>query len=327
MLKYIFIMEIAKTYLNDFGIDLNLEELTDIELSKIPYIFKEIYYFKKAKIFDTIFLIAKQKNKTKYTANNYKKHSELLFKNLGYKVIFQLNNMLAYNRNRLKENRINFILANKQIYLPDLLINFTNFGFTEKKVTTQLSPISQFLILYHLLKTSIEYKSIEEIARDTNYSKMSISRAIKELTETGLCSEKRNKEVEIYFNKTNREIWNDALPFMSSPVIKNFYTTEKLANNLFLSTNLSALSYYTDIADDGQKRFAIYKKDFYSMINQKKMQLNEIEGEEYIEVWKYQPKKLSDSKFVDPLSLYLIFRDTEDERIEFALKNLISNLW
>ncbi|HRE40387.1 MAG TPA: helix-turn-helix domain-containing protein [Ignavibacteria bacterium] len=317
-------MQLAKINLKVFGFEIEFEDLTLNEISMIPFIYKEIYNFQKAKILGVNVLIVKQKNKLKISANNYRKHSDILYKSLGIKVIFLLNNLLPYNRNRLMEKKVNFVMANKQVFLPDLLVNITNFRLSQDKNITKLSPVTQFLILYHLLKNSIEYKSIDEISRETNYSKMSISRAIKELKETGLCKEKRNKEVEIYFNKTKQEIWNESLPYMSSPVVKTYFNIERLENHKFLTTNLSALSHYTNIADDGQKRIAIYKNEFYEMINQRKLSLNEIEGEEFIEVWKYQPQMLSDTNYIDPLSLYLIFKDTEDERIESALEKLIN---
>jgi len=127
----------------------------------IPFIYKEIYNFQKAKILGVNVLIVKQKNKLKISANNYRKHSDILYKSLGIKVIFLLNNLLPYNRNRLMEKKVNFVMANKQVFLPDLLVNITNFRLSQDKNITKLSPVTQFLILYHLLKNSIEYKSID----------------------------------------------------------------------------------------------------------------------------------------------------------------------
>lgn len=50
------------------------------------------------------------------------------------------------------------------------------------------------------------------------------------------------------------------------------------------------------------------------------------EGEIRIEEWKYDPKKLSHTEFIDRLSLYLCFRDNKNERIENALEQLIDNV-
>lgn len=45
-----------------------------------------------------------------------------------------------------------------------------------------------------------------------------------------------------------------------------------------------------------------------------------------LEIWKYDPKLLSESGLVDPLSLYLSLADTNDERIEGALRDLLEDL-
>jgi len=106
-----------------------------------------------------------KKNKIQYTAKIYSKHSEVIYKNTQFKVILILNYMLPNNRNRIIEKRINFLIPNKQFYLPDLFINLNNYKFKKEKTVIKFSPVAQFLILYHLQKSSIENKSYKVIKR------------------------------------------------------------------------------------------------------------------------------------------------------------------
>ena len=47
-----------------------------------------------------------------------------------------------------------------------------------------------------------------------------------------------------------------------------------------------------------------------------------------IEVWRYDPGLLAFNGFIDPLSLYIVFKDSEDERIQKALEQILKTyLW
>lgn len=46
-----------------------------------------------------------------------------------------------------------------------------------------------------------------------------------------------------------------------------------------------------------------------------------------VELWRYDPKKLADSKTVDVLSLALSLEDDRDERVEEAVEEMLGNLW
>jgi hypothetical protein len=52
----------------------------------------------------------------------------------------------------------------------------------------------------------------------------------------------------------------------------------------------------------------------------------EYDGTNYIELWKYNPEILLKDRFVDPLSLYLFFKDSKEQRIEIELEKLINKI-
>ncbi len=60
---------------------------------------------------------------------------------------------------------------------------------------------------------------------------------------------------------------------------------------------------------------------------------NENEGRYCLEVWKYSPKILvgelpHETPVVDPLSLYLSYKNSHDERVEMALEKIIEKyIW
>lgn len=46
-----------------------------------------------------------------------------------------------------------------------------------------------------------------------------------------------------------------------------------------------------------------------------------------IELWRYDPKRLSESGCVDSLSLALALRDDADERVEEAIEGMLDQVW
>ena len=46
-----------------------------------------------------------------------------------------------------------------------------------------------------------------------------------------------------------------------------------------------------------------------------------------IEMWRYNPRKLSNGDVVDELSLALALREDTDERVEEAVKEMLNELW
>ena len=51
-------------------------------------------------------------------------------------------------------------------------------------------------------------------------------------------------------------------------------------------------------------------------------------GESGVEVWKYNPRLLTETGTVDRLSLYLLLKDYDDERVQIELENMMNEiLW
>ena len=113
---------------------------------------------------------------------------------------------------------------------------------------------------------------------------------------------------------------------MSTPINRiQYYSGYTLDQNL-KRTNINALAHYTDLNDEQVDFYAMgpgYGK-FVGGVNLKSV--DQMEGNIGIEKWKYDPSLLTKSEYIDPLSLYLCFRENKDERIEMALEKLIEQI-
>ena len=54
--------------------------------------------------------------------------------------------------------------------------------------------------------------------------------------------------------------------------------------------------------------------------------MNKTFGDYSVEVWEYNPKLLCENNYVDRLSLYLVFKNEQDERIQASLRELLNEV-
>ena len=94
--------------------------------------------------------------------------------------------------------------------------------------------------------------------------------------------------------------------------------------------NISALSEYSNINPDHKEYYALWKNTYYEIKDSIEFDIESgDEGEYCLEVWKYKPETISQDftnygPMVDPISLYISMKDIQDERIQMALEQMIS---
>jgi hypothetical protein len=315
-------VEDLKKYLKDaLGIEAELNPLKPDKLKTLPIFITDEYNFQLIKLYRQDFLLVFVKNN--FTTDRLRKHLDIIratFNIIPVAVIYQLE---SYNRIRLIEKKVPFIIPGKQMYLPDLLIDLKEFGIKPKEQTQSMQPASQLLLLYHLQVESLEGINLKGIAEKLNYNAMTITRAVYYLHNIGLCTLQGSKDKFLHFDNNKRELWTKAEPLMNNPVKKATYFNGWTLNDNMYKTNMNALAFYTNINDDVIEYYAV-KPGFTQNIGGVNLKrIGPLEGNICIEEWKYDPYLLTKTEFVDPLSLYLCFRNSLDERIEMAVEQII----
>jgi len=321
------------------GTEIQPEPIAKEQLNKMPLYINETYNLFDLVLFNQNLLLAEQKQVNNFSISQTEKHFDFLKNTFSKKVVFILAEITAINRKRLIEKGINFIVPNKQIYLPELLLDLRE-SFSNpktKRKTEKLLPSAQFLLIYHILHRNdgwqIEEHSFKEIAKKTGYTAMAITNAVENLKYHEIIEIKGEKEKFIRFINDRHEIWDNAVrrDLLINPVLKQVFADNK-TNVFMLQSNASALSEYSDMNPSKQKFYAMEKNKFYGL---EKINLlsstNYYEGEYCFEIWKYNPETLvgnqpNNAQVVDPLSLYLSLRESKDERIEMALEQLINKV-
>jgi hypothetical protein len=322
-------MKTLEKYIADtLGIDIDIKRLPEQEQKKMPLYLRSMYIFKITKMFERNILFLEQKQNEYLTAEQYRKHIEIIEKTLDMPVVLIIEAIEAYNRKRLIEKQIAFITIGKQMFIPQLLIDLKDFRFKAQRMKEELQPAAQCLLFYHLLKENVEKMNFKEIAEKLNYTPMTITRVANELKVKNICKIEGMKDKRLFFDNEKRALWDMAFPYLQTPVKRKIFVEEYVKEDLLYKSKFSALSFYTNMSEDQNVCYAISKYDYLYLKKHNQINItNKIEGHTCLEIWKYAPGTLASNEYVDPLSLYMTFKDTDDERTVKEIERMLANLW
>ena len=269
-------------------------------------------------------LLLKQTVDQNFTPKQLRCFSDSLSLEFGMPVSFVFDTMPYYLRERLFEKNIYFIVSNKYVFWPSLFINTVS---KDAKSHASLTSSAQYLLLFHLQKSSLDGYTAQDIAECTALQYTTITRAMKVLAEFSLCRIEKDtlRFNRICFNASGASLYEMAQPYLVNPVKAVYFCDALPENHNMLLAGVSALSRYTMLNDDETTTYAIDFPTFNSHKYEFRF-LNPIEGKYRIEVWNYRPIR-SEKETVDKLSLALSMDDTDDPRIEKERKSMMMDLW
>ncbi len=333
--------ELLIKYINEVvGFQILVHQLDTAIKGTLPLYLRDAYQWYEAEIESRQCLFAVVDHENYGGINQLGKHFNKVKEITKLPVIAVFDSLEAYNRKRLIEKKIAFVVPNKQLYIPEFIIDIREYNKAAKKKKGNLTPMAQQILILFILdkynKLEIEKLPFKDLAGLLNTNPMSITRAVESLKNQELIEITGEKEKTIHFIDSKRDLWMTAKKhnIFINPVIKRVFI-DKLPQNInLLKSNDNALTEYTDINPTHQEYFAIENSIFQALkrtnalINE-----NNYDGKYCIEVWKYNPLIINKLLFetnqiVDPLSLLLCYKDTYDERVEMALEQIENKyLW
>ena len=308
-------------YLKDvLGVEVEVVPLEKQLAKSLPLYITSSYSINEAYILGHRVCLLESFSDEQPSPDRLAKQMALVESKVGLPAIFVVQNIASYNLKRYVQKGVNFILPNRQLFIPALMMDFRKPVATEKKNVEQLSPSAQLVLLYHLQKKPLSNITVSEIAKELSQTYITTIRAVNLLKDLDLCvlspiANKREKAVEFHLNRYN--LWQKALPYLQNPIQKVVYTDDEVVST---KSGINALAHYTMLNDEPRHYYAVSKEQFRKI----NIAIDPKFGDNTIEVWKYNPVPLSVQGFVDRLSLYLTFTDNEDERIQGELENVIN---
>lgn len=296
---------------------------------RLPHFLKELYGFAETNLLGLPCLLVVDTSSAGQSPAALRKHMDLLRTKQNTDVIYVRASVTAYNRKRLMEHKVPFIVPGNQMYLPMLAIDLREHFRRLRSEPLTFSPSTQAVVIHALLRGAEQVFIPLEMAQRLGYSAMTMTRAFDELEVANLGEVTVNgRERCLRFTPSRQEIWTKAQPFLRSPVSKRLFIRDAKNGAGGVRAGLSALAQYSMLAPPAYTTYALSREDWKSQRQRHKAVVvpNQESDANEIEVWSYPPALFAERDVVDPLSLYLSLKDNPDERIESSLDEMMRKL-
>jgi hypothetical protein len=309
-------------YVSIVGVSIQLIPFQRSELKGLStdLLLRFSYYY--ATFNDQLLCIIRAKNRDEsITPMQYKRITKQVETVVEMPVSVLLEFITYYERERLINQGVYFIISDKYAFLPSLIVNTRA---RKMKKSAKLIPAAQYLLLYHLLTGKVEF-TLKELVEIMPYNYVALARAVTNLEDSKLCFTKADntRTKYIHFDDSRRGLWDKIEKYLSSPVKKIVYC-DSVPKGDFSISGVNALSQYSHLNAEQYGSLAIWER-YFSFKNDT---YNELDGLYKIEIWKY-PTSIpfnQNVKVVDKLSLYLTMREDPDPRIEKELEIMIEEI-
>lgn len=298
-----------------------LVKLTRVEKSElkglsIDYLVRFSFFLGELRGDSLIFI--KRKGRENITPLQYLGLVRKFEKVFDYPQVFIFDDLKYYERNRLLNYGVYFVVSDKYVHLPFLLINAKA---TTKRRSETLSPVAQYLLLLTMQNSKFKRCTLKDLEQIASYTYATISKAISQLEEFQLCKTEKDGRVKYITFNSDEELWWSCQSILNNPILKLMYCNQIPSDKEYVISSYNALSFYSNLNPEERQTYAISKGEFEA---NEFVGLNEIEGDITLEVWSYPP--IGD-KYVDKLSLVLSLQNDRDPRVEKELENIIKTIW
>ncbi len=290
-----------------------LVELFDwYPVKKLPVYFSERYAFSHCSIFgQELLLVMPAKIHHDDTPKTIRKCVELLREQWTGEVVYVAQALQGYDKKRLIELKISFVVPGNQMYLPSL-----GFDLREhlKRLRTpevkRLTPAAQVVMLFVLYNWRKDGFIPTFLASKLKYSQMTLTRVFNEYLATDIgCIEFEGRKRVLRFQENRGAVWQKILPLLRNPV-KQRVKIMKPAKSGLAVAGFSALGHYGKALQGGEPVYAVGKGELKRLETAGVIRYpgKKVEGEiAELEIWSYPPTLFARQMVVDPLSLYLSF--------------------
>ncbi|MFK5949471.1 MAG: hypothetical protein QM500_11965 [Methylococcales bacterium] len=293
----------------------------------LPYFFTRQYALYHLAIGGTSFTAAFLQEEADFKPVQFIKHMRQIPLVEPDGVCVVAHSLPTYVRKRLIEKGVSFIIPGIQMYLPALGMELRSRVARKKAQSVErFSPATQVVLIHWLLGRIEGAVTPLELSKRLWYSAMTMSRALDELEVSKVARvERAGRERLVSFPENRREAWEGVYPQMRNPVSKMVRIFEdKLPRENVVVAGTTALSSWSMLNEPAHPEYAI-SREAWKALEKSGVDLIPVEepGTCLLQVWCYDPKMLEVDGRVDPFSLFLSLQDTDDERIEMALDEMM----
>ena len=298
--------------------------------NELPYFLRDAFQFAELKLVGQTVVLAMDRAEHHQPLREIRAWLDKVRVLTGQPSIYVTDALASYERRRLIELKVPFIVPGNQLYLPDLGLDLREYFRQRAPVfasSMALSPSAQAMLITALLQTPWQTDwQPSKVAVALGYTPMTLSRAVKELTATELVTAYTvGRSRWLHMELPPKQIWERAKQFMRTPVRRTVWVAadDPAVKRPCRVAGLSALASHSMLAEPRWPVYALSSADWKAATGDGIRELPEPIGDAHEwQVWSYSPALLPNAATVDPLSLTLSLQDSADERVQLALDEL-----
>ena len=274
----------------------------------LPLFLNDKYTFEQADVGGVACLIVHPVGELD-TINTLKKHVARLHAASGRQVVFELTAISRQRRNSFIDVKLAFVVPEKQVYLPFL---------------GALQPSAQMLLFAYILNGN-EPMPMTPFAERFAFSAMTITRAANQLVALGLL----NKSCSVGAQKMlcteldTKGLYRKAVPYLIQPVRTTVFIEKSAVTRDMFPAGLSALSEMSMLNPPAVETWGMVG----GKIKGSAQKLIDSEKQCALQLWRYDPRRISQTGRVDVLSLAASLADDTDERVEQCIEEILEKVW
>lgn len=307
------------------GREYPLENFDDGQLRQVWIEARMSFQFYCGSFKDLDFVLLEQKSKRRFTPRKLKMMSGHLTSILEKPIVFLFDSLPYFERNRLVEQDVYFVVSGKYAFLPSLLMAVRE---AEPVKGERLTPAAQWLLLAYLQGVDVNYKTVKEMETLSPYQYVTLTRAVRLLEGLELCGIETDdaRFRHAVFNSDKRMLYEQARRYFIPPVKQRLCCDNVKQPKQYKRAGISALSYYSALNPDETETIALTAEQWRNRDVDDFVNANPVEGDYCVEIWQYPPIP-ADEECVDKLSLALSLQDDHDPRVEKEVEIMIEKLW
>lgn len=300
--------------------------------NELPYFLRDAFQFSELELLGQPVVLAIGRADAKQSLREVRTWLDKVKVLAGQPAVYVTDALASYDRRRLIEQKVPFIVPGNQLYLPDLGLDLREY-FRQRAPATEvaLSPSAQAMLITALLRQpwQLDWQP-SKVAVALGYTPMTLSRAVKELTVAGLATAYTvGRSRWLRMEHPPEQVWERAKPVLRTPVKRTVWVAAHgiVARRPSRIAGLSALARYSMLTEPKWPVYAMTAAAWKAATDAGVRELPEPEtGAQEWQVWSYSPALMPDATTVDPLSLTLSLQENADDRIQLALDELKGQL-
>lgn len=295
--------------------------------NELPYFLQDAFQFSELELLGQPVVLAMRRVEAKQSLSEVRIWLNKVKAVAGQPAVYVTDALASYERRRLIEQKVPFIVPGNQLYLPDLGLDLREYFRHRTQATEALSPSAQAMLFTALLRQPWQSDwRPAEVAAALGYTPMTQSRAVKELTANGLASAYTvGRSRWLRMELPPDQLWERAKPLLRTPVKRVLWVAPPggFVHWHRRIAGVSALARYSMLTEPKWPVYAMSAADWKAATDAGVRELPEPDmGAQEWQLWSYSPALMPDATTVDPLSLSLSLEENADDRIQLALDEL-----